>query len=107
MAYPILSIVIALTYAAPNFDLQAKSHDPISSCLRANPGIILIADWLSGEDPHGDVPHGADPHDENHDFGLPANSEQFNHQAPQDPYGYTEPNSPQPNGYPPPNNGPY
>ena len=92
MAHPIWPLVIALTYAAPHVDLQARSKDPIS-CMKANPGIILIAGSHAGEDPHGDDPHGGDPHDENHDPGLPANAEKKANKAPQDPYGDTQPNT--------------
>ena len=96
MVNPILPLLVALTYAsAPEINLNAKSHDPIS-CMKTNPSLILIADSHAGEDPHGDDPHGGDPHDEQHDGGLQSNQDENNRPAPQDPYGGNVPNSRQP-----------
>ncbi|MBI4534085.1 MAG: hypothetical protein HY711_09065, partial [Candidatus Melainabacteria bacterium] len=50
-------------------------------------------------DPHGSDPHGDDPHDEQHDPGLPANSDKKKYKAPSDIYGGAIPNDKSP--YPP------
>jgi hypothetical protein len=92
MAFPVLPIVIALSFAStPLVDLNAKSKDPMS-CMRADKSIILIADSHGGEDPHGSDPHGGDPHDENHDAGLPANEHDRNRNPNPGPYGPDVPN---------------
>jgi hypothetical protein len=96
MADMLLPLLITFSCAtAPAVNLNAKSIDPIS-CMKATPGLIIIAGSHAGEDPHGEDPHGADPHDENHDPGTQANADKKAYKAPTDPYGGQAPNTKEP-----------
>jgi hypothetical protein len=84
MSSMLLSISVSLLFTAPPAQLPPSATSPIA---RAMQGDAIIAQQYADNDPHGSDPHGGDPHNENHDFGLKANSEDYYRAAPADVYG--------------------
>jgi hypothetical protein len=76
MPHPLLPLLIAVAaYSVPSVNLHAVSKDPMS-CMKNNPGTVIIAADQGTGPAHGD-----DPNDEKH-------PDPYGGQAPgTDPYG--------------------